>query len=157
MRALDSLNEASSSPDRRSRKALWPELTLIGLSVPAILDEALRWLRPPSDTMSAERIWFLVELFGSLAVGVLGALLAPVIAGIAIWGIATGRWRGLRALGAYALVLVNMRALLIMCFVFANCRGAGPFHLFAIVFLLVVPSVYLGIRAWRTMRKHRAA
>ena len=158
MRSLDSPNESPSRPSLRHGRVMWPELALVGLALPAILDEALRWLRPPSATMSTPGIWFLVELFGSLAVGVVAAVLAPVVAGIAAWGIASGRWRGLHAFGAYALALVNLRTLLFMCVVFFGDFGSpGVFHVFHVAFLLVVPSVYLGARAWRSMWKQRAA
>jgi hypothetical protein len=120
------------------------------------MDEIVRWV--PRVSAQSPGVWRLVELFGAFGIAVVAAFLAPLAVAIVGWGIGSGRWRGIYALAAYAVAVINLRALLFMGLVLFTSRGSPvAVQSFAVLFLLVVPALYLAVMWWRGANSKRAA
>ena len=122
----------------------WVEVALCALSLPAIGAEAHLWMNQLLGSLSGGP-WFLVELFGGFAATVLALIFTPIVAALAVWGIATKRWRGIHAVGAYALAVLNLRVamfFLIPYVVSTPGGGRTMVRTFAVLFLAVIPLLY---------------
>ena len=136
---------ASDVPGAGTRPmGYWPEVALCALALPAVVAEAGLWTNHFVGRASPGP-WFLVQLLVGFAATAGAVILAPVVAALCAWGIFTRRWRGLHAVGAYALAVLSLRVgtAFLIPYVAATPGGGGAIvSTFAVLFVVVVPLLY---------------